>query len=49
MAATSAGSSGVTIGPKRVTEPSGATRNFSKFQRMSPSWPSASATFVSSS
>ena len=37
MAATSVGSSGVTIGPKRVIEPSASTRNFSKFQRMSPS------------
>ena len=27
---------GVTVGPKRVIEPFGATRNFSKFQRMSP-------------
>ena len=43
------GSSGVTIGPKRVIEPSASTRNFSKFQRMSPSTPSASATAVSSS
>jgi hypothetical protein len=44
MAPTSAGSSGVTIGLKRVTLPSGVIRNFSKFQRMSPVWPSASAT-----
>ena len=48
IAATSAGSSGSTIGEKRVTEPSLPTRNFSKFQRMSPLWPSASATAVSS-
>ena len=36
IAATSVGSSGVTIGLNRVTVPSGASRNFSKFQRMSP-------------
>ena len=48
MAATSLGSSGATIGLKRVTLPCGSTRNFSKFQRMSPSWPSSSATAVSS-
>ena len=35
---------------KRATiSPPGATRNFSKFHRMSPVWPSASATGVSSS
>ena len=39
MAATSDGSSGVTIGLNRVMVPSGASRNFSKFQRMSPLWP----------
>jgi hypothetical protein len=49
IAATRAGSSGATIGLNRVMLPSGPTRNFSKFQRMSPSCPSASATAVSSS
>ena len=48
-ALTRASSSGVTIGPNRVTWPPGATRNFSKFHWMSPSRPSASATAVSSS
>jgi hypothetical protein len=47
MAATRPASSGATIGLKRVTAPSGAMRNFSKFQRMSPLWPSASAVSVS--
>ena len=40
--------SGSTIGEKRaMISPSRPTRNFSKFQRMSPVWPSASATGVS--
>ncbi len=40
--------SGSTIGEKRaMTSPSRPTRNFSKFQRMSPVWPSASAVGVS--
>ncbi len=47
IAATRVGSSGVTIGENRVTVPSGAIRNFSKFQRMSPDTPSPSATSVS--
>jgi len=37
IASTSLGSSGVTSGLKRVIEPSGPTRNFSKFHLMSPS------------
>ena len=49
MAATSLGSSGVDHRAEAGDVPSGSTRNFSKFQRMSPSWPSASATAVSSS
>ena len=45
---TSSGASGTTIGEKRaITLPSRPTRNFSKFQRMSPVWPSASAVGVS--
>ena len=41
---TTSGASGSTIGEKRaITLPSRPTRNFSKFQRMSPVWPSASA------
>ena len=37
IASTSSGASGVTIGEKRaITSPVGDTRNFSKFQRMSP-------------
>ena len=44
IAPTSAGSSGSTCGAKRATtSPSRPTRNFSKFHRMSPSTPSASA------
>ena len=44
-----AGSSGTTVGAKRATtEPSAPMRNFSKFHWMSPSWPSPSATWVSS-
>ena len=50
MSATSPSFCGVTIGLYRLTiVPSGAIRNFSKFHRMSPSVPSASATAVSSS
>ena len=37
MAPTSSGADGATIGLNLVIEPSGATRNFSKFHRMSPS------------
>jgi hypothetical protein len=49
MASISSGASGSTIGEKRaITSPSRPTRNFSKFQRMSPVWPSPSATGVSS-
>ena len=49
IAETSGSASGATIGLKRVTVPSGAIRNFSKFHRMSPLWPSESATCVRSS
>jgi hypothetical protein len=50
IAATSSGSSGVTIGENRATtSPSASMRNFSKFHRMSPACPSPSATAVSSS
>ena len=45
---TTSGASGRTSGEKRaITLPSRPTRNFSKFQRMSPSTPSASAVLVS--
>ena len=48
-AATSAGSSGVTIGRNRsMTSPCGEMRNFSKFHCTSPALPSASAFCVSS-
>ena len=48
MAAMTDGSSGATLGEKRVTvSPSAPMTNFSKFQRMSPLWPSASAIGVS--
>src|SRR5262249_23054939 len=46
---TSSGAAGTTSGPKRaITLPSRPTRNFSKFQRMSPVWPSPSAVSVRS-
>jgi hypothetical protein len=49
IAAITAGSSGAVRGSNRVTFlPSAETTNFSKFQRMSPVWPAASATWVSS-
>jgi hypothetical protein len=49
IAAASAGSSGVVRGSNRVIcEPSAETTNFSKFQRMSPLCPPASAMAVSS-
>jgi len=49
MAAMRAGSSGSVCGRNRpAILPSGATRNFSKFHWMSPAWPSASGTSVSS-
>ena len=45
---TTSGASGSTSGEKRaITLPSRPTRNFSKFQRMSPVWPSASGVSVS--
>ncbi len=50
MAAMTALSVGLVAGANRVIDlPSAETTNFSKFQRMSPAWPLASATGVSSS
>ena len=49
IAAMTSGASGSTWGAKRsTTSPVGEMRNFSKFQRMSPAVPSASAWVVSS-
>ena len=50
MAEMTSSASGSTCGAKRaITFPSRSTRNFSKFHRMSPSTPSASAVAVSTS
>src|SRR5690606_27291940 len=50
IALVTAGSSGVVWGANRArTLPSPPTRNFSKFQRMSPVWPSASGVSTSCS
>ena len=49
IAVTTSVAPGSVSGRKRTTDPPpGATRNFSKFQVMSPALPSASATLVSS-
>lgn len=48
MAATSSSDSGSVRGRKRVTSPSGESRNFSKFHCTSPASPAASAVRVSS-
>jgi uncharacterized membrane protein (UPF0182 family) len=47
MEAMTSGASGSVVGAKRATiSPSVPTRNFSKFHRMSPEWPSASLAWV---